>query len=311
MLMVLSVQTYAEDRTIISIHETTEINKDEIVLGEIGNVIGNDLDLVKKIENTLIGSAPLPGKTKKIYRDHLLICLKKNSIDPSQLDIIIPENAAATRSTIEISTKDIENIVLDFLHKRIPWERDKVKINNIRVKNKVILPQGEITYRVIPPKNTELLGKTPLSVSFSVNGRFKKKIWVSVNIEAFAEVVVTRRPLGRYKLITENDIHLVNMNLTKLPSDIITNCEEVLGKRAKRAINSNVVLRPGLIELPHLVKRGDIVLIIAESDGLKVTTLGRAKEKGRKGQLVKVENIDSAKKIYARVLDSNSVKVDF
>jgi len=60
-----------------------------------------------------------------------------------------------------------------------------------------------------------------------------------------------------------------------------------------------------------LVKRGDIVFIIAESSGIKVTALGQVKEKGRKGQIVRVENIDSNKGIYARVLDSNSVKVDF
>jgi len=52
-------------------------------------------------------------------------------------------------------------------------------------------------------------------------------------------------------------------------------------------------------------------MIIVESDGLKITTLGKVKEKGRKGDMVRVENIDSNKGIYARVLDSSSVKVDF
>ena len=84
-----------------------------------------------------------------------------------------------------------------------------------------------------------------------------------------------------------------------------------MGKRTRRSIDANTVLQPNLVELPPLVRRGDIVLIVAESEGLKVTALGRIKEKGTKGQIVRVENIDSHKRIYARVLDSNHVKVDF
>ena len=38
----------------------------------------------------------------------------------------------------------------------------------------VILPKGDITYKVVPPRNTEYLGTIPLAVLFMVNGRFEK-----------------------------------------------------------------------------------------------------------------------------------------
>ena len=311
MVMILSGKICAADVINIRTFEKSEIESAEIYLGEVADISGNDRELVRKIEKISIGSAPLPGKIKKIDRNRILICLKKNSIAPSQINVIVPENAVVTRSTIEISSENIEKIILTFLEKTLPWEKNKVKINDIRVNGKVILPKGDIAYKVMRPRKTELLGTTLLSVDFSVNGRFIKKVWVSVNIAVFTEVVVTKRPMGRYRLITEDDIHLVSMNLAELSSSVITRCEEVLGKRARRAIDSHVVLRPDLVELPPLVKRGDIVLIIAESEGLKITALGRVKEKGRKGDIVRVENIDSKKGIYARVLDSSSVEVDF
>jgi flagella basal body P-ring formation protein FlgA len=307
----LSGQICAADTINIRTYEKTEIESADIYLGKIADVSGNDRALVEKIEKISIGSAPLPGKTKRIDRDRILICLKKNGIAPSHINIIIPEDAVVIRSTSEISSEDIEKIVFDFIDKTLPYERNKVKINYIRVNNKIILPKGDITYKIVRPRKSELLGTTLLSVDFSVNGRFVKKAWVSVNIAVFTEVVVTKRPLGRYRLITEDDIHLVSMNLAELSSSVITSREEVVGKRTRRAIDSDVVLRPDLVELPPLVKRGDIVLIIAESDGLKITALGKIKEKGRKGDMVKVENVDSNKRIYARVLDSSSVKVDF
>jgi flagella basal body P-ring formation protein FlgA len=59
------------------------------------------------------------------------------------------------------------------------------------------------------------------------------------------------------------------------------------------------------------VKRGDVVVIIAESAGLKITALGQVKKKGRLGDRIPVMNFDSKKVLYARVVDSNTVKVDF
>ena len=70
-------------------------------------------------------------------------------------------------------------------------------------------------------------------------------------------------------------------------------------------------MRSDHIELPPLVKSGDIVKIVIESDGFKITTLGKAKQKGRRGEMIKVINVDSRKAIYARVLDSTCVKVDY
>jgi flagella basal body P-ring formation protein FlgA len=60
-----------------------------------------------------------------------------------------------------------------------------------------------------------------------------------------------------------------------------------------------------------LVKRGDLVVIIAESKGLKITTRGQVKKKGRLGEQIPVVNLDSNKVLYARVIDANTVKVDF
>jgi flagella basal body P-ring formation protein FlgA len=91
----------------------------------------------------------------------------------------------------------------------------------------------------------------------------------------------------------------------------VTTYEEVLGKRTKRAINTDEVLRTDHIELPPLVKRGDVVSIIAESDGLRITALGEVKKKGCRGERIRVLNLDSKKCIYACVLDSKTVRVDF
>jgi flagella basal body P-ring formation protein FlgA len=301
----------AADITIVKVLEKAEIDKDKILLGEIAKIKGENQTLVQRLRAIVIGKSPLPGKSFSIDDDYIEIRLKQNGIDLSQIKLQAAEKVGVTRSFVEIPKERIEKIVLDHLYRMIPWERDKVKIKNIRASQKVILPKGKITYRIVPPKNTDYLGSIPVSVYFEVNKHFEKRAWVTVKIEVLTEVVVTKRPLGRNKLVTLDDIHLKKRDLADLPSDVITSFEDVLGRRTKRTLSVNVVLRPGLIELPPLVKRGDVVMIIAESDSFRITTLGEAKARGCRGDRIKVLNLDSKKSIYARVVDSNRVRVDF
>jgi flagella basal body P-ring formation protein FlgA len=104
---------------------------------------------------------------------------------------------------------------------------------------------------------------------------------------------------------------MLKMDLAKLPSDVITDPEMILGKRTRRAIGAKTPLRANLVEFPPLVKRGDVVVIIVETGGLKITALGQVKKKGRLGESIPVINYDSKKILYARVLDSSTVKVEF
>lgn len=307
----LSGYMSAASITSIKILERAKIEKDQIVLGKIAEVKGEDQKLIQRLRSIVIGKAPLPGKSRWIDEDYIRMRLKQGNIDLNQIKLLGSKKILVSRNFIRVSREKIKKIVLDYVHKNAPWERSTVKIKKVQVRHDMILPKGAVTYRIISPKNTDFLGKMLLSVLFDVNGHFQKKIRATVNIEVLKEVVVTRRPLGRRKMITEDDICLKKVDLADVPSNVITDIKEVLGKRAKRTINAKKVLRTDLIELPPLVRRGDVVLIIAESDGIKVTALGEVREVGCQGERIRVVNLDSKKGIYARVMDSNTVRVDF
>ena len=310
-ILILLIHTAAAASVEIKLSEQTVIDRDVILLGEIGQIRGDDPRQVQHVKNIFLGKAPLPGKKKSIDRNQVIYRLKQQGVDLLTTQIVMPEEAEIIRRFKKISPDEIKKIILSFLDKSLPWDKTRVNIKDIRINNELILPTGTITYKVVPPPQTDYLGLTPFSVDFSVNGKFVKRSWVTLYIEVMAEVVVTKTPLGRYKLIDEGDICLKKMNLEKLPSNVITRYEDVLGKRTRRSIDSNVTLRPDHVELPLLVKRGDIVRIILESQGLKVTALGKAKERGRRGEMIMVVNVDSSRTIYARVLDASNVKVDY
>ncbi len=302
---------FASDLTRVHILEKVQIDDEKILLSDIAKIEGGDPRLVQKLSAIEVGRAPLPGDSRNLDDGTIKIRLKQNGIDLAQLRLSIPPSMVVSRSFIEVSPEKLKGLVSDYISKNLLSDTANASIQSIQVNEGLRLPAGRITFEVTAPPNRELVGQVPVAVNFNVNGKLYKKVWATVTIEVLAEVVVTKKPLGRHKPITEDDIMVLEMDLAKVPSDVITDPEAVLGKRTRRAIGSQTVLRANLVEFPPLVKRGDVVVIVAETQGLKITALGQVKKKGALGDRIPVMNSESKKVLQARVMDSNTVKIDF
>ncbi len=297
---------------VIDVFQKSEVNRDEIRLEDISRVTGHDLKLVQKLKGVEIGRTPLPGKSRRIDEAQIRLRLKQLDIDASRVGLNVPDNAEVVRGFTLVSKEKIHEVVLAYIRQNMPLKNNKMRIKGIQIRKDIILPKGVITFKVEPPPNTNFSGKVPLAVSINVEGKLERKVWAVADIEVLKEVIVTKRPLGRSREITEDDIDLREMDLAKLPSNTFTDYEDILGKRTRKAIGVNTVLRADMIGLPPLVKRGDVVVVVAESAGLRITALGVVKgREGRQGERIRVENLDSKKSIYAQVVDSKTVKVDF
>ena len=311
LLQAMAGETVAAGNLRIKVSSSTLLDGDSVYLGKIAEIDGEDPLLVDRLKGMYIGRAPLPGNTLEFEATDLNRRLKQNGFDPDDLMLQIPPKIMVKRSLIVMSREKLKSLVSDYITQNLLVDLPDARIKDIRVAEEIELPDGRITYTVKPTRNAESMGIIQFNINFDVNGKFFKRVWAAATVEAFSEVVVTKKPLGRYKTITEDDIEVQKKDLANLPSDVITDPDAVLGKRTKRAMGAQTVLRPNLVEFPPLVKRGDVVVIIAETEGLKVTALGEVKKKGRFGERIPVINYDSKKIIYARVLDANTVKVEF
>lgn len=202
-------------------------------------------------------------------------------------------------------------ILEDFLKNNLEKQNRQVRVSEIRGFKKFSLPEGDLSWEIKVPDRFFQGGNIPVSITFFLNGRKAQEVHFQAQIEIYAWVIVAQNYLSKHQLIKEKDVHLVYRNITKYPADVITDIKEVIGKRTSLHINAWEVLRQSMVEVPPLVKKGDYVTLLAENEGLRITTVGEVKEDGRQGEIVKVLNISSKKEVYGRVLDSQTVQVDF
>ncbi len=75
------------------------------------------------------------------------------------------------------------------------------------------------------------------------------------------------------------------------------------------AIPPGRVLTENLFIAVPLVKRGDSVLLVFESESMRVTTQAKALAMGFRGQRIQVMNPDSGKVLSAEVTDEGTARV--
>ena len=298
-------------RAAIELLPEVEVEGTQIRLADIAKIYGGSNGLARKLVSVSIGNAPPLGSIRRIDANHIRLRLKQNRFDPATFKLQGASEVIIRRGCIEIGAKKLRALAAKFLETHTLWDKTTVVIKDIHVPSKVKLPKGHTTYRVTVPDNLRPSGSIPLWLHFFVDGAEYKQERITVRVELIKEVVVAKRPIGRYKPIRQEDVQVQRLNVANMSSGVITDINAVLGRRAKRHIYPKTVLRSDMVEYPPIIKRGDLVLIVAQKKGLRITAMGEAKKSGRRGEMIKVVNLDSKKILFAKVIDGDTVSIEF
>jgi len=239
-----------------------------------------------------------PQQPSKCFLICLLLCL-------------VPFVAAAFQDEKLLEQAELVRLLENHLQKMIQDPKKRVELKDFRGGENILLPKGVLSYEVSFPDQAYRGGHFTASILFSVNGREAKKVRVSGRIDLYADVVVARQLLRKHHEIQERDVHLATRNISLLPQDVVTEVETVLGQRTTMTINGQEVIRRSMVEVPPLVRKGDRVLMAINDSQFKITTWGEVKEEGRRGDRVKLINLSSKREVYGKVLDSNTVQIEF
>jgi flagella basal body P-ring formation protein FlgA len=134
-------------------------------------------------------------------------------------------------------------------------------------------------------------------------------IYVGVTVDIYTPVVVTTQPLKRGQVIEPHMVALQQMSLNGLGPFFYQDLNEVMGKQVTHSMSGQRVVRSSMLESPLTIKRGDRVIIVAQSDSIAVKMDGTALNNGQKGEQIKVRNNRSKRVIKGRVLGKGEVAV--
>jgi len=223
----------------------------------------------------------------------------------------IPGSIATAAESQVLTVEEIKKGALDKLAGILPWDRESLEIKVYYEGGDIILPSGkkELIYKT--RGSNQRAGRIPLILQIKVNGNFQKRIRLNSRVRVLQEVVKTIRAVRKGEMISNDNIQLETIKTEHPWKNAIRDIDHALGYVASRNLPNGKILTAKFLKKPALGNKGDKILITAEKGGMIITTPGILKEDGYEDGMVKVLNIESKKIIYGRLVDANTVKVNF
>jgi flagella basal body P-ring formation protein FlgA len=282
-----------------SLRANVLIDGNSIRLGDIFNGAGTHAEKI-------IAYAPAPGRKLVLEATWLFRVARAFRVNwrpSSRLDRAVVER----RSQI-IDTSRIIEIVLSALKENANLN-DDVEIELDHQALRLFLPTN------IPPTiKTRSISYEPRSGRFSAvlstleNSAGTKQFSVTGNAHKIVQVPILAQRLYTDDIIGKRDIVWKSMRISRLDPRTVLNSEKLIGMSPRRPIVAGRPIVTTEIQPPTLVRRGKRVTILLNTAHMRLTTLGKSLENGGKGDVVRIQNIDSGATIEATVIGPERVR---
>ena len=131
-------------------------------------------------------------------------------------------------------------------------------------------------------------------------------VYINAHVRLYEKVAVSSLPLPRGHILKKSDLELVETDLSQIKYGYFTELTPLLGQQLKRRLAQHRVIKVNYVTPPTLVKRGELVSIIAENSGYSVKMNGTALADGAQGDRIRVKNL-SSKRIIEGVVKAAGV----
>jgi len=134
-------------------------------------------------------------------------------------------------------------------------------------------------------------------------------LYIPIRVKIFTPVITASHPLLPGSRISPGDFQTIEMDVANLPAGYLSSPEQVLNKILKRPLGMGAVFSPEIIGGAPLIRRGEQVTLLAETQGMQIRTSGKALKDGAEGAVIQVRNLSSQRIIEGVVTSAGIVKI--
>ena len=283
------------------------VSSDKVTLDGLMVLDPADAKLAIQLGAVFLATAPPAGQTKVLVASEILRRLESIGVTSKTHSIFVPAEVTIMREVQTVTATDISRHIVEEFLPGLPW-RD-VQLERVDVTENILLPKGKTEWIFNSHPGTDYAKPFYLNINFSVNGDIVKRAFVRTVVSVRDQVAVTVTELRPTQSIRDADIRWESQRLSSTLQIPVKSIGFFHGRRPRMAIPPGRVLTENLFITVPLVKRGDSVLLVFESDSMRVTTQAKALAMGFRGQCIQVMNPESGRVLSAEVTDAGTARV--
>lgn len=301
---------FAEGIT-ISVAPEARVEGAFITLGQLAEISGDDAFWVDSLRQLKLGSTPTPGNSIVLTKDLLRMRLAATGSNFNGIVWNIPDSIKVTTSSQSVSEQALIDKAIVAIENQAGLKVSKgdLSITPIGSVQDVLTPNGSIMLSSNVTYGIHYNRPTAVQVVVTVNGQVFARKNLTFDVKLYQNIAVATSPMSPGEILTTDKLRYERMDIGSLALGYFTDINKVQGLMVKRSLSPGMVVTELMVNKPMLMKRGNIVNIIARIGSMEVTTSGLAMQDGIEGQLIRVQNINSTKIISAKILDASTVQV--
>ena len=291
----------------ISFQPVAEVTLAQICLGDVAE-FSEESPLADALATKYIQLSPKPGKTIVLAIDEIKTKLKTILPPNDSIQWSGSKTVQVTRKGMTINPVDLEEAIASYIEERsgdIPAADYSFIPRELPLP--FVIPIGKLNVDVIPA-TPNVLGSKRFSLVYKIDDKIVKNISIRGKLEAMAPVAILTQNVKRGAILNPTMVRLQTKDLSKLRTPC-TNLREVLGKKLTRSLRTGSVLDLGSIDFPPLIRKGQLVKMVVNHNGMLLTATGIASMNGKQNQIIRVINSGSRKEIFCRVAAPGLVEV--
>ena len=278
------------------LRNTARVHGDHVLLGDLFDNAGAHA-------GDEVASSPPPGSTLTLGASWLATTAAQHGLvwqAPSPLTTVHVERAAIAVETPEIAQRVTAALGLS--------GKEQTVVLDTSVK--LYAPEGMAAKIGIEHLNFDRqTGRFTAEVRVPADDAAATPAKISGRVQTMVAVVVPTRNLNPGDLIAKSDLSTVWIRAELAPSNGVEDASALVGRTPRRPLRIDMPLRPNDAEVPVVVKRNDLVLMVMQQPGMSLTAQGKALEDGGTGSTIRVTNLQSNRIIQAIVTGAGEVAV--
>lgn len=305
----------AEAAVIVRVAPEVVVDRDEISLGDLASVEGDE-PLASRLRALKLGAAPLAGASQRLDAETLRQRLRVGQTDPTRVMFMLPERVVITRAFQVVPGPALVEAVRRQALARIEGVVDGTGPGGLALvpttrPEDLRVPTGEVGIEArlqAGPAGSVFLAAM---VTVRVNGRDHRTIPLTFRAGRYQKAVVAARALEPKTVLGPADFRVESRPSTELPPDALEEISQAPDLEVLRPVRAGEVLTSRMLHQKIAVRRGEMVTLLLEGNGFRITTQGQASEDARRGDTVRVLNVSSKREILGKVDSPGVVRVPF
>jgi flagella basal body P-ring formation protein FlgA len=227
------------------------------------------------------------------------------SIKPLLLNLLLSLMLVVEAWATPLQSLDsIEQAAYVYAMEHVQTHYDMPRIVVGSLDSRLRLQQCEHELEAFTAQNKVGLGNQTIGVK--CDSSIPWSVYVPVIVKLFKPVVVTTKAMAAKHIITSTDVMLKRIDVASLRQGYLTDTKLLIGQQLKYAVSMGSALSQNKVKPEKIVRRGDLITLLAEVGEMEVRMNGTALSDASMGQRIQVKN-SSSKRVVEGIVDAPGI----